>query len=579
MALKQTKTKFTAGRKLVGIMFLDVKHFSTLSQTQLERFIDDVLPALAATIDPYRDHLLELNTWGDAIIAVSEDPVLIARLSLDLRDYFRKTNFEALGLPQTLRSRISLHAGPVKYGQDPIRNRLGIIGANVNLAARIEPIIVPGEVWATADFAQMLAPHVSAERLAFDDIGYRDLAKGYGRHPLRKLRRADEPASLSEIAEEAIKTVRSLSSINKAIDLVAIGALNTDYIATATSLKKIRPDLIAEHERHFELGKERAASQSEVRDVISQIGRGLLTVSLGGSSFNTIHALARALPDRKLAYIGVAGTSESDVGFVDLLSSLNVDASCIKSSPNEGGICVSYITRGERSLLTSPGANVDMAAYLTERKEEIIELVGRARLVHVTSLFDRESPPVLAHILREAKDKNPWLQLSFDPGHDWVRRVKTGERSAPIEEILSLSSYLFVNQNEFEMLASDLGIKDDQELAKDIFQYLSSQAVLIVLKKYDEIRVYHKLHKRMKEVRFLIEPLAPNRIEDATGAGDVFAAGLFVAILTPGLELRDGIELGLRMVRKKLATPGATDFSSFTRIVEEYVDSIYEHRQ
>ena len=575
MAPKRTAHKTTAGRKLVGIMFVDVRNFSTLNQTQLEKFIDAVLPVLADTIRPYRDRLLELNTWGDAIIAVSEDPVLIARLALDIRDYFRKTNFDEFALPQTLRSRISLHAGTVKYGFDPIRGCRGVIGANLILAARIEPIIVPGEVWTTTEFAQLLKPHAAAERLAFDDIGFKDLAKGYGRHPLLKLRRDDESASLSSIAEDAIKTTRSMSKAQKALDVIAIGALNTDYIATATNLKKLKPDLVAEHEHLFEIGKERVASLDEVRKVISQIGRGLLTTSLGGSSFNTIHALARALPDRRLAYVGVAGNTDAETGFIDLLRSLNVDASCTGYSDSNSGICVSYISRGERSLLTWPGANTEMAAFLMERKDDIIELLGRARLVHITSLFDRDSPAILAHILREAKDKNPWLQLSFDPGHDWIRRIKSGEKADPIQEIMSLASYLFLNQVEFELLASDLEIKDDQELAQDVFQHLSSQAVLIVLKKYDEIRVLHKLHKKLKEIRFLNAPLYPNQIEDATGAGDVFAAGLFIAILTPGLELRDGIELGLRMVRKKLAAAGASDFSSFARVVEEYVDSIY----
>jgi sugar/nucleoside kinase (ribokinase family) len=433
-------------------------------------------------------------------------------------------------------------------------------------------------VWSTIEFAQILRPHASAERLAFDDLGPKDLAKGYGTHSLLQLRRADESPSLSPIAEDSLKATRARSTVVTALDVVGIGALNTDYIATATSLKKIKPDLISEHEQFFELGRARLASHSEVHDVISQVGRGLLTVSLGGSSFNTIHALARALPDRQLAFVGVAGTSEAEIGFIDVFRSLNIDTSCVQSSSNDAGICVSYITRGERSLLTSPGVNIEMASHLARRKNDIINMLGRARLVHVTSMLDSKSPEILAAILREAKDQNPWLQVSFDPGHEWVRRVKSADNADPIREIMSLSSYLFLNRVEFELLASDLGIKDDQELAKDIFQHLSSQAVLILLKKYDEVRVYHRLHKRIKEIRFLNEPLTPKQVEDATGAGDVFVAGLFIAIMIPGLELRDGIELGLRMVRKKLATPGSTHFSSFTRIVEDYVDSIYAHK-
>jgi sugar/nucleoside kinase (ribokinase family) len=236
---------------------------------------------------------------------------------------------------------------------------------------------------------------------------------------------------------------------------------------------------------------------------------------------------------------------------------------------------VSYISRGERSLLTWPGVNVEMAEYLRKNKAEIIATLGRARLVHVTSFFDAESPRELARILREAKYQNPWLQISFDPGHDWVRKIKTGDHSDPISEIMDISTYLFLNQVEFEILGSDTGLKNDQELAEDIFEHLTSQTILILLKRYDEIRVFHRLHKRVKEIKFSNEPLAPAQIEDATGAGDVFAAGLFVAIMVPGLELRDGVNLGLHLVRKKLLAHGCSDYPAFARIVDDYIDTVY----
>jgi len=202
-------------------------------------------------------------------------------------------------------------------------------------------------------------------------------------------------------------------------------------------------------------------------------------------------------------------------------------------------------------------------------------MLGRTRLVHITSLFDHTSPSVLASIIREAKDQNPWLQVSFDPGHEWVRRIKVNDNAEPIREILSLCSYLFLNRTEFELLTSDLGVRDEQDLAKDVFRLLSPHAILIFLKQYDEIRIYHKLHKRIKEIRFLNEPLPTGMVEDATGAGDVFAAGWFIGMTVPGLELRDGIQLGLKMARRKLASAGSEDFANFGRYVEEYVDLLY----
>jgi hypothetical protein len=45
--------------------------------------------------------------------------------------------------------------------------------------------------------------------------------------------------------------------------------------------------------------------------------------------------------------------------------------------------------------------------------------------------------------------------------------------------------------------------------------------------------------------------------------------------MIPGFELRDGIELGLRMVRSKLKMSGTTGFSQFANIIESYRDEVY----
>jgi sugar/nucleoside kinase (ribokinase family) len=50
-------------------------------------------------------------------------------------------------------------------------------------------------------------------------------------------------------------------------------------------------------------------------------------------------------------------------------------------------------------------------------------------------------------------------------------------------------------------------------------------------------------------------PLAEAEIGDATGAGDVFAAGLLIELARDRARLRAGCELGLRMARRKLRQP------------------------
>ena len=561
---------------IAGIMFLDVKNFSALTAPQLTKFVDVILPEIAETIEANRDELLDANTWGDAIVVISKDTLTTAKIALAIRDYFKHQNLEAKGLPKNLLARISVHVGRTEQAYDPIRQREGIFGPDLTVAARIEPIVVPGEVWATREFASTLNHVLQSERLAFDELGSQQLAKGFrGKHELLRLRRESEGPSFSKETQDAFRKARHLANSMRAYDVVGIGSLNTDFIATASNLSKLRPEKVKEHEKSFELGKERPASDEEVLDTVATIGKTNLVVTLGGSSFNSINAIANAVKGLRLAYVGVAGKTEAELSFVNMMEKLGIDSSLVRESDQLSGTCVSYITHSERSMLTSPGVNTKMYDHLVENRNEIIDMLGRARIVHVTSLFDEKSPEVLADILQEAKIQNPWLQVSFDPGHDWARRVKTGDKSGPIEQLLNLTTYLFVNNVEFELLSSDLHLDRDRDLALKIFDRLSPQAVLILLKRYNEIKVFHKLNKRLKEFPYHNSPLGDAEIEDATGAGDVFVAGLFAAILIPGLELKDGIKLGLRLVRSKLTTVGIDQYSTFGNIVDDYVDEAY----
>ncbi len=180
-------------RKLVGMMFSDVSGYSSLKEPQLRVFIETVLQEIAEVLNQARNDCLEINTWGDAIVAASADPYKLAHVALDLRDYFKNKNWEDSHLPSSLACRIALHAGVVFIGDDPIRQRPGIVGTQVNLAARIEPVTTPGEVWVTEQFAKMIAENVD-KTIGFDDLGERPLAKKFGSARLFRLRRSHETA-------------------------------------------------------------------------------------------------------------------------------------------------------------------------------------------------------------------------------------------------------------------------------------------------------------------------------------------------------------------------------------------------
>jgi class 3 adenylate cyclase len=196
-------------RKTVALLFSDVVGYSMLNEPQLKVFLEKILPQIAALREKDIQSFIEINTWGDGLIIASDNPYPLARFALSLRDFFKNYNWTDDHLP-ALSSRIALHMGVVFTGDDPIRKTEGIIGTQVNVAARIEPVTTPGEVWVTPAFVNLIDTKTDPT-LAFDNIGTRSLAKAFGCQLLYRLRRYHEPESLPPQCEAAMQLLKKLT--------------------------------------------------------------------------------------------------------------------------------------------------------------------------------------------------------------------------------------------------------------------------------------------------------------------------------------------------------------------------------
>lgn len=199
-------------RFIAPILFLDIAGFSDLKERELRCYLQHVLPEISEqAVDRYRDDLLELNTWGDAIVAVARDPFVIAHLALDLRDYFNNKNWSDVDIDKNLRCRIALHAGVVFMGPDPLRRKQhAVIGTEVNIAARIEPVTEPGQIWVTENFKNNCVTRTDS-KLVFEYIGRRKLAKNVGPETLYRLWRKTD-------AKPPLRDQEAFSTIDSAVD-------------------------------------------------------------------------------------------------------------------------------------------------------------------------------------------------------------------------------------------------------------------------------------------------------------------------------------------------------------------------
>lgn len=165
--------------RLCAVLFADAKGFSSLTEPQVPVFVSAVLGAVRRAVSKSGPPPRVLNTWGDGLFAVLDDLSQAARLAQGLLTEAAKLDYAALGLSRPISFRVGLHAGPCFTGLDPVTGRANAYGADISLAARIEPITKPGKVFCSGAFVG-LSMATATESMVFNALGKRPLAKEAG---------------------------------------------------------------------------------------------------------------------------------------------------------------------------------------------------------------------------------------------------------------------------------------------------------------------------------------------------------------------------------------------------------------
>ena len=172
-------------RELRALLFADAKGFSKLPESDLPLFWSRFMTEMAAKLDEAEENILYRNSWGDAVFCVSARIETAAEVALSMQERAAELREEH---PQSPVLRIGLHHGPVFRGWDPVRRTPSYFGTQVSRAARVEPIVPPGDVYVTEPFAAVLA---ATETGAFEAeyVGVLPLHKDYGEHRMYRLAR------------------------------------------------------------------------------------------------------------------------------------------------------------------------------------------------------------------------------------------------------------------------------------------------------------------------------------------------------------------------------------------------------
>jgi len=179
-------------RRIQSLLFADVKGFSRLPEQFTPQFADLFLGLCKRLLDGLEHKAADANTRGDGIFLVFDRQADAARFAISLQRELSTVDWASLGLPGDTGARIGLHTGPVFKTWDPVMDKPTFYGTHVNLAARLEPVVQVGHIFATEAFAASLRAAGDAS-FRCHYIGELPLAKRFGDARLYRLSADDAP--------------------------------------------------------------------------------------------------------------------------------------------------------------------------------------------------------------------------------------------------------------------------------------------------------------------------------------------------------------------------------------------------
>jgi class 3 adenylate cyclase len=185
---QRTASREEIKRAVRAIIFTDYKGYSRLPESAVPTFNREVMGRIAAVLNRRSEAVCCRNTWGDALYAVITDTAEAADIALEIVEALKSVQVMEHGPSDQEGMRIGLHFGPVYQQIDPVTGLENFYGSAVTLTARIEPTVIPGQIYTTQAFAAILAV-TAPDRFAPRYVGRVELAKGYGVAPIYQLER------------------------------------------------------------------------------------------------------------------------------------------------------------------------------------------------------------------------------------------------------------------------------------------------------------------------------------------------------------------------------------------------------
>jgi sugar/nucleoside kinase (ribokinase family) len=348
------------------------------------------------------------------------------------------------------------------------------------------------------------------------------------------------------------------------VDVVAVGALNLDLIVAATGAPLVvkLAAALADAGVAYTAGSEHVVSEQVMGMVLEVLDATEWECRAGGSAYDTIRGLAN-IDGIATGGIGVVGSMPAlAIGRCEQIGLVGVDGWLVRRDPDRScGISISVQDAGTRTLISCAGVNAGMAAYIRQAFAELVIHLSAARIIHVTSMPDPYTPPMLAKLLRTVKRHHPATRLCVDPGPVWAASA-----DPDVTGILSLADVVLLNHSEFVALGRLTAGQREGSIAGIILRRHNPAATLVVKRPTGVAR----FTSHSGDVRcdfYGQSPMVAQHICDDPGVGAAFAAGLLAALIGDPDHPDQAPWLGLAFAADHLQHGrSGTDFNTiFTR--------------
>lgn len=371
------------------------------------------------------------------------------------------------------------------------------------------------------------------------------------------------------------------------LDLIAIGAINYDCIFFCKKGSVVRPRVNEPGAEQWETGI-RESLYSDINTL--KYSSTEYTTQVGGSAFLALKSAHWVDQKLRVSYVGVCGTPTSEdkkLGFdknnraaFDFL--YNQDWLFFDSTP-PGLSIVRLNAKHERDDINiDPGANNKLEQLIKQKEAEsgqsFVDFLCSTRWIHISSLADFNQFMFIVEKVREAKEKNPLIKVSIDPGFHYTKNKKVELRSA-----FNVADYIFLNETEMDLLIGDESVKGDVR-HKDVSAIFNNGGIsniqVLVVKKADKNEAYSFFNGSLCVASFWHKKLRKHKVLNDTGAGDAFAGGFIAALLSPryAIHQRYPIELGAQAAAARLKCK-YDPFQQIAIDTDQYIQCLYEKEE